>query len=414
MEILPVPGIGHVTEGDDLTALIGGAAPWLRDGDVLVVTSKIVSKAEGRLVDVPADGPDRQAARDEVLAAETVRVVAARGATQIVQTRHGFVMASAGIDASNVDKTRLVLLPEDPDASARALRAGLRERYGVDVAVVVSDTMGRPWRNGLTDVALGVAGMDAIRDHRGEVDPYGNELVLTQMAVVDELAAAGELIKGKCDQMPVAVIRGYLSAPLPDDGAGAQVLVRDASMDLFSLGTAEARASGFAAAATLPDQPGSVAPDPAAVDRAIAAVSDVIAPGTVFTQVTDDDVRSGLVGIVPGWQAPATGLVLCSPPTPVGPVQLVRFGTDVQRLRTALAAQGVPSQLLPRPPAPPPPPPSPSDSPTRLAPRPPAGSGVEDGAAEGGQGVQDRVAVAVTDQHARVAQHGGVLAGRGR
>ncbi|MDG4793214.1 coenzyme F420-0:L-glutamate ligase [Micromonospora sp. WMMD1082] len=349
LEILPVPGIGHVTEGDDLAALIGGAAPWLRDGDVLVVTSKIVSKAEGRLVDVPADGPDRQAARDRVLAAESVRAVAARGDTQIVQTRHGFVMASAGIDASNVDKTRLVLLPEDPDASARALRAGLRQRYGVDVAVIVSDTMGRPWRNGLTDVALGVAGMAAIRDHRGEVDPYGNELVLTQMAVVDELAAAGELIKGKRDQMPVAVIRGYLVPPLPDDGEGTRVLVRDAAMDLFSLGTAEAKAVGFAAAATLPDHPGSVAPDPTVVDRAIAAVAGVIAPGTVFTQVTDDDVRGGLVATVPGWPPHANGLVLCSPPTPVGPVQLVRFGTDVQRLRTALAAHNVPTQLLPPP-----------------------------------------------------------------
>ena len=212
LEILPVHGIGHVSEGDDLAAMIASAAPWLHDGDVLVVTSKIVSKAEGRLVDVPADGPERLAARAEVLAAETARVVASRGATRIVQTHHGFVMASAGIDASNVDKTRLVLLPVDPDASARALRAALRERHGLDVAVVISDTMGRPWRNGLTDVAPGVAGLDAIRDHRGEVDPYGNELELTQMAVVDELAGAGELVKGKCDQVPVAVVRGYLTA----------------------------------------------------------------------------------------------------------------------------------------------------------------------------------------------------------
>nr|WP_205808596.1 coenzyme F420-0:L-glutamate ligase [Micromonospora sp. HNM0581] len=349
MEILPVSGIGHVAEGDDLAVLIGSAAPWLRDGDVLVVTSKIISKSEGRLVDVPADGPDRQAARDDVLAAETVRVVASRGQTRIVQTRHGFVMAAAGIDASNVDKTRLVLLPEDPDASARNLRAGLRDRYGVDVAVVVSDTMGRPWRNGLTDVALGVAGMDAVRDHRGEVDPYGNELVLTQMAVIDELAAAGELIKGKCDQVPVAVIRGYLTPPLAGDGAGARVLVRDTSMDLFSLGTAEAKAAGLAAAAVLPDSLGEAPPDPATVDQAIASVAGVIAPGTVFSQVTDESARAALVPIVPGWPTRATGLVLCSPPTPVGPVQLVRFGTDVQRLRTALAAAGVPTRLLPPP-----------------------------------------------------------------
>ncbi|MFI2714328.1 coenzyme F420-0:L-glutamate ligase [Micromonospora sp. NPDC018662] len=348
LEILPVPGIGHVTEGDDLAALIAGAAPWLRDGDVLVVTSKIVSKAEGRLVDVPADGPERLAARDRVLAAETARVVATRGATRIVQTHHGFVMASAGIDASNVDKTRLVLLPVDPDASARALRAALRERHGLDVAVIVSDTMGRPWRNGLTDVALGVAGMPAIRDHRGEVDPYGNELQLTQMAVVDELAGAGELIKGKCDQVPVAVVRGYLGAARDDD-EGARALVRDASLDLFSLGTAEARAAGLLAAATLPEGTGPTPPDPAAVDRAIAAVADVVAPGTVFTHVTDEEVRAGLAATVPDWPTTATGLLLGAAPTPVDRPDLVRFGADLQRLRTALAAEGVGSTLLPPP-----------------------------------------------------------------
>ncbi|MFG1952128.1 coenzyme F420-0:L-glutamate ligase [Micromonospora sp. NPDC048830] len=349
LEIRPVLGIGDVTEGDDLAALIATAAPWLRDGDVLVVTSKIVSKAEGRLVDVPADGPERLVARDEVLAAETARVVATRGATRIVQTYHGFVLASAGIDASNVDKTRLVLLPKDPDASARALRAALRERHDLDVAVIVSDTMGRPWRNGLTDVALGVAGMPAIRDHRGEVDPYGNELQLTQMAVVDELAGAGELVKGKCDQVPVAVVRGYLTAAGPEDGHGAAVLVRDAELDLFSLGTAEARAAGLAAGAVLPDGPGDAPADPAAVRRAIAAVADVIAPGTVLTHVTDDEVRAALVVTVPGWPERATGLILGEPAAPVDPADLVRLGADLQRLRTALAAEGVPSALLPPP-----------------------------------------------------------------
>ncbi|MCZ7439673.1 coenzyme F420-0:L-glutamate ligase [Micromonospora sp. WMMC241] len=348
LEILPVPGIGHVTEGDDLAALIAGAAPWLRDGDVLVVTSKIVSKAEGRLVDVPADGPERLAERDRVLAGETARVVATRGATRIVQTHHGFVMASAGIDASNVDKTRLVLLPVDPDASARALRAALRDRFGLDVAVIVSDTMGRPWRNGLTDVALGVAGMPAIRDHRGEVDPYGNELHLTQMAVVDELAGAGELIKGKCDQVPVAVVRGYLDATR-DDEEGARTLVRDASLDLFSRGTAEARADGLRAAALLADGTGPTPADPAAVDRAIAAVAEVVAPGTVFTHVTDQEVREGLAANAPDWPATATGLVLGAAPAPVDRADLVRFGADLQRLRIALAAEGVASTLLPPP-----------------------------------------------------------------
>ncbi|MEV5690553.1 coenzyme F420-0:L-glutamate ligase [Micromonospora globbae] len=348
LEILPVLGIGHVSEGDDLAALIATAAPWLRDGDVLVVTSKIVSKAEGRLVDIPADGPERQVARDEVLAAETARVVASRGPTRIVQTHHGFVMASAGIDASNVDKTRLVLLPKDPDASARALRAALRDRYGRDVAVIISDTMGRPWRNGLTDVALGVAGMDPIRDHRGETDPYGNELHVTQMAVVDELAGAGELIKGKIDQVPVAVVRGYLGATRPDDGAGAAALVRDAAQDLFSLGTAEAKTAGLASGATLPDGPGPAPADPAAVRRAIEAVAGAVAPGTVFTLV-DDEVRPGLAAAVPGWPEQATALVLGSPPTPVDPNDLVRFGADMHRLRIALAAEGIGSLLLPPP-----------------------------------------------------------------
>lgn len=360
LEIMPVLGIGDVSEGDDLAALIATAAPWLRDGDVLVVTSKIVSKAEGRLVDVPAaDGPERDAARAEILAAETARPVAARGPTRIVQTHHGFVMASAGIDASNVDPSRLVLLPKDPDASARGLRAALRERHGADVAVIVSDTMGRPWRNGLTDVALGVAGMDAIRDHRGEVDPYGNRLSITQMAVVDELAGAGELVKGKCDQVPVAVVRGYLNAADPSDGQGATALVRDAELDLFSLGTAEARASGLRAAATLTDPATGgagqvpVTVDPAALQRAITAVSGVVAPGTVFSPVTDQEVRDRLAAAVPDWPNGATAMILCAPPeqaAPTGPQALIRFGADLHRLRAALAAEGLPSSLTSAPP----------------------------------------------------------------
>ncbi len=194
LEILPVTGIGDVRPGDDLAALITTAAPWLADGDVLIVTSKIVSKAEGRLVPVPVAGPEREAAREAVLARESVRIVARRGPVQIAQTHHGFVMAGAGIDASNVDRGHLVLLPRDPDASARALRAALRDRFGRDVAVLVSDTMGRPWRVGQIDAALGVAGLDPVRDYRGSTDAYGNELSVTQIAVADELCAAAELV----------------------------------------------------------------------------------------------------------------------------------------------------------------------------------------------------------------------------
>ncbi|MEV7229430.1 coenzyme F420-0:L-glutamate ligase [Polymorphospora sp. NPDC051019] len=354
LEILPVLGLGDITPGDDLAALIARAAPWLRDGDVLVVTSKIISKAEGRLVDVPVDGPERETAREEVLTAETARVVARRGPTRIVQTHHGFVMAAAGIDASNVDASRLVLLPKDPDASARSLRAALRERHDVDVAVVVSDTMGRPWRNGLTDVALGAAGIGPIRDHRGETDPYGNELQLTQMAVVDELAGAGELVKGKCDQVPVAVVRGYLRTPEAADGPGAAALVRDAELDLFSLGTAEARAAGLRAAATLPDGPAAVAPgdpaapvDRAAVDRAVAVVAGVVAPGTEFrVAAATAEITAGA-----GWPAAAGTVVTGHLPAGPDATAVLRLGADLHRLRAALAAEGVASTLL-VPPAP--------------------------------------------------------------
>jgi coenzyme F420-0:L-glutamate ligase/coenzyme F420-1:gamma-L-glutamate ligase len=363
LEVLPIEGIGDVRPGDDLAAAITAAAPWLRAGDVLVVTSKIVSKAEGSLVDVPVDGDEREVAREEVLRAETARPVARRGQTRIVQTHHGFVMASAGIDASNIDSAHLVLLPKDPDASARALRATLRERHGLDVAVVISDTMGRPWRNGLTDVALGSAGVPAIRDHRGEVDPYGNELSITQMAVIDELAAAGELVKGKCAQVPVAVVRGYLDAPLPTaDGDGAAVLVRGADQDLFSLGTAEARAEGLRAAARLADN-GQVPfaqleeTDLArSVNRALATIAGNAA--TTFEVAAErkrsnvDDPQepagatAGAAQALTGVSAAAGYRVRCRPATGQGgPAALVSLGSDVHRLRAALAAEGLGSTM---------------------------------------------------------------------
>jgi coenzyme F420-0:L-glutamate ligase / coenzyme F420-1:gamma-L-glutamate ligase len=350
LEILPIIGIGEIRPGDDLAGVIAGAAPWLRDGDVLVVTSKIVSKAEGRLVDVPVDGPERQAARDEVLTAETARPVARRGETRIVQTHHGFVLASAGIDASNVASSSLVLLPKDPDASARSLRAALRERHGLDVAVIISDTMGRPWRTGQTDVALGAAGIGPMQDHRGTVDTYGNELQVTQMAVADELAAAGDLVKGKLSQVPVAVVRGYLAAIEPDDGPGAAALVRDAEHDLFSLGTAEATDAGMRAAARLVDTPAQGEPvDEGAVARAIAAVADVVTAGTVFALVADTGVRARLAAGVPDWPATATGMITCAPAAAGDRDDLVRFGVDLHRLRIALAVEGVGSVLLPAP-----------------------------------------------------------------
>lgn len=334
LEILPVRGIGEITPGTDLASTIAAAAPWLRDGDILVVTSKIVSKAEGRLVSVPASGPEREAAREAILVAETARPVARRGGIRIVATHHGFVMASAGVDASNVDQSFLVLLPKDPDASARDLRQDLRDRHGLDVAVVVSDTMGRPWRNGLTDVALGAAGIHPIRDHRGEVDPYGNELQVTQMAVIDEISAAAELVKGKCDRVPVAVVRGYPSATV-EDGPGAAMLIRGADHDLFSLGTAEARAAGLRDAALLGEAGGfaDVTVDDQTISRAVA--------GTARHPDTRFSVTSAARGdlAVP---AHATHVIVCE--TIGSPITL---GADIHRLRCALAAEDLASCWLP-------------------------------------------------------------------
>lgn len=357
--VLAVRGIPDVRPGDDLAKLIVTAAPWLADGDILVVTSKIVSKAEGALADVPPGGPEREQARERILRTQTARVVATRGHTRIVQTHHGFVMASAGIDNSNVDRTQLVLLPEDPDRSARALRQALRDEYGLDVAIIISDTMGRPWRNGLTDVALGCAGIEPLRDHRGETDPHGNELQITQMAVVDELAAAGELVKGKCAQVPVAVVRGYLDAPLPTaDGDGATVLVRGADQDLFSLGTAEARADGLRAAARLSDN----APPPfASLDKvdppkALARALAAIRPNATTTFDTQPLPADGTDPAVAARTTEPTATGTAEPADPtryriVGratastAAALIQLGADVHRLRAALAAEGLASTM---------------------------------------------------------------------
>lgn len=231
LQVWGVRGLPEVTAGDDLAALVAAAEPGLRDGDVVVVTSKVVSKAEGRV----RPGP-REAAVD----AETVRVVAERGATRIVETRHGFVLAAAGVDASNAPPGQVLLLPADPDASAARVRAGLAERLGVDVGVVVSDTLGRPWRAGLVDVALGVAGMPPLVDYRGRRDPSGLALEMTVTALADEVAAAAELVKGKLAGVPVAVVRGLGGAGglarLGPAGSGRE-LVRPAGEDLFRYGS---------------------------------------------------------------------------------------------------------------------------------------------------------------------------------
>nr|MBA3720180.1 coenzyme F420-0:L-glutamate ligase [Nocardioidaceae bacterium] len=208
----------------------------LADGDVVLVTSKVVSKSEGQVV---------AGTREESLPGETARVVARRGPTRIVRTHHGFTLAAGGIDASNVAAGHVVLLPLDPDASARVLRAGLRELTGRNVAVIVTDTAGRPWREGQTDLAVGAAGLRVLEDFTGRQDDYGNDLVITAPAVADELAAAAELAKGKLSARPFAVVRGRADLVLAedDDGPGAAALVRPEAEDLFGLGSRDAVAA---------------------------------------------------------------------------------------------------------------------------------------------------------------------------
>ncbi len=233
--VRPVDGIGEVAPGDDLAELVVAATQVdrLEPGDIVVVTSKVVSKNEGRAV--AADKPD-------VLAGETDRVLARRGATSIVRTHHGLVLAGAGIDASNIEAGTVLLLPEDPDASARRLRERLGELTGCNVAVVVTDTAGRAWRNGQTDLAVGAAGIEVLHDYAGRVDDYGNELAVTAPAVADEIAGAGDLVKAKLARRPVAVLRGLgdLVLPVGEHGPGAAALIRDEALDMFGLGAREA------------------------------------------------------------------------------------------------------------------------------------------------------------------------------
>lgn len=245
LQVWPVEGIPEIAAGNDLAEIIGDAleaSGALQDGDILCITSKIVSKAEGRIV-LAAD-------REDAITAETVRLVASRehpgGITRIVENRLGIVAAAAGVDSSNTPEGTVLLLPLDPDASARAVAVALRERFGVSVGIVISDTLGRPWREGQTDVAIGAAGIQVLHDLRGSMDAAGRRLDVTMPAAADEIAGAADLVKGKAAGLPVAVVRGLGHLVGDLDLPGARSIVRPAEHDMFRLGTAEAKAEGYA------------------------------------------------------------------------------------------------------------------------------------------------------------------------
>jgi coenzyme F420-0:L-glutamate ligase/coenzyme F420-1:gamma-L-glutamate ligase len=234
--LIPLTGMGEVTEGDDLAQLVVDVlspanphGPVMQAGDVVVVTQKVVSKAEGRIVPIDSADP---AAKTALVEQQSVRIVRRRGDLIISETAHGFICANAGVDLSNVDEGTAALLPEDADRSARRLRAGLRNLCGVDIAVIISDTFGRPWRQGVTDVAIGCAGIAAVIDLKGTVDANGRPLVATEICVADEVASAAELVMGKDRGIPAAIVRGVPTSWFRTSSVRAEI-VRSPSEDLF-------------------------------------------------------------------------------------------------------------------------------------------------------------------------------------
>ncbi|OBJ38438.1 coenzyme F420-0:L-glutamate ligase [Mycolicibacterium mucogenicum] len=299
IEILPVPGLPEFRPGDDVAAAIAAAAPWLRDDDVLVVTSKVLSKSEGRIVAAPTDPDERDALRRRLIDDEAVRVLARKGRTLITENAIGLVQAAAGVDGSNVSTTELALLPVDPDGSAARLRAGLAERLGVTVAVVITDTMGRAWRNGQIDAAIGAAGLAVLHGYSGVQDTHGNELLVTEVAIADEIAAAADLVKGKLTGIPVAVVRGLSPR---DDGSNGRTLVRAGQEDLFWLGTEEALALGRRQAQLMRRSVRTFSPEPVApelIEDSVAEALTAPAPHHTrpvrFVWVQDHDTRIRLL-----------------------------------------------------------------------------------------------------------------------
>jgi coenzyme F420-0:L-glutamate ligase/coenzyme F420-1:gamma-L-glutamate ligase len=339
LTVLPVRGLPEFRPGDDLAGALAAAAPWLEDGDVVVVTSKVFSKVEGRLVPAPTDPEARDALRRELVLAETERVLARRGRTLIVQGKLGIVQAAAGVDGSNVRRDELALLPADPDASAARLRADLKRLLGVDVAVLVTDTLGRTWRVGQTDVAIGSAGLPVLHRYEGMHDAEGNELLVTEVALADELAAAADLAKGKLGGLPVAVVRGM--DPV-DDGSTARDLVRPVEEDLFWLGTEEAIAQGRREAVLLRRETDGFTDervDETAVRRA-AGVALAAAPAIRFAWLRDRDRRAALLDALSDERlrrAPELVLAFSTDADPLA------AGAGVQSFRVALAVEGLAS-----------------------------------------------------------------------
>ena len=290
-------GAGEVRRGDDLAAILvgllgGSAAPAsLEDGDVVVVTSKVVAKAEGNV---------RAGTREEAVAAETVRVVARRGPTAIVRTRHGLTLAAAGVDASNVEVGQVVLLPADPDASARGIRRRLHELTGAVVGVVVTDTAGRAWREGQTDIAVGAAGILVAESFAGRTDAYGNPLAVTAPAVADEIAGMAELAQGKLGGRPFAVVRGRgdLVLPLGDDGPGAAALVRADGADMFGYGAREAVLRALGADPADAEPFGAPAP---AGELAEGLTEGLAVLGVTVSEVDDAGVTVRVAGPRAAW-----------------------------------------------------------------------------------------------------------------
>jgi coenzyme F420-0:L-glutamate ligase/coenzyme F420-1:gamma-L-glutamate ligase len=312
VNVLPVTDLPEFRPGDDLAAAIAASAPWLRDGDVVVVTSKVVSKCEGRIVPAPADPDARDALRRKLIERESIRVLARKGRTWITENQLGIIQAAAGVDGSNIGSDELALLPVDPDASAAALRTALTERLGVTVAVLITDTMGRAWRTGQTDVAIGAAGLAVLHGYSGGADQHGNELLVTEIAIADEVAGAADLVKGKLTGIPVAVVRGLTTG---DDGSTGRTLVRPGTEDLFWLGTAEALELGRQQAQLLRRSVRRFADEPVPAQLLESAVAESLtAPAPHHTRpvrfvwLQTDTVRTRLLDAMKDrWRADLAG-----------------------------------------------------------------------------------------------------------